>query len=198
MQKNKLSLLLIVISIISLTACNAIKNAVTARTPQINIPFSCDFCITAYDDMELKGTMTRLGTGMWEMNVTSPESMSGLNIKRNDTGMDVSLGELEICIDQSKINQGAFAELIFKAIDSCAALSEITLEESENGLEYTGKVSECPFIMTFSADTMIPTGISFPSINLEVIIDNFSPSTNQDISETTPIVTEQTAATVST
>ena len=198
MKKNKLTLLLLVISIISLTACNAIKNAVTARTPQINIPFSCNFKITAYDDMELTGTMSRLGTGMWEMDITSPESMAGLHIKRSDTGMDISLGELEICIEQEKINQGAFAELIFKAIDSCAAMPELTLEETENGLQYTGKVSECPFIMTFSPDTMTLSEITFPSINLEAVITDFCPASNDDSTQTTPSVTEQTTITVST
>ena len=197
MQKNKFILLFLVLSVISLTACNSIKNAVTARTPQLNIPFSCDFQISAYDDMELEGTMTRLGTGMWEMNITAPESMAGLNIKRNDTGMDISLGGLEICIEQDKINQGAFAELIFKAIDSCAAMDELTLEESENGLQYTGKVSECPFIMTFSPDGMLLSGISFPSINLEVLIDSFSPTQSAESTETAPVTTEQTTVTVS-
>ena len=172
--------LLLVLSIVTLTSCNSIKNAVTARTPQLNLPFSCGFVITAYDDMEVEGTMKRLGTGIWEMDITAPETMAGLHITRNDIGMDITLGELEICIGQDKINHGAFAELIFKAIDSCALTDKLTLEETENGLQYSGKVSECPFIMTFSPDTLALSGISFPSIDLEAVITDFCPVTSSE------------------
>ena len=179
--------LLVVVSIMFFTGCNSLKNSVTAKTPQLNTPFTCGFSITAYDDMELEGTMKRYGTGIWEMDVTSPETMSGLHIKRTTEGMDVSLGELEICIEQDKINRGAFAELIFNAIDSCAALPEMTLEESENGFQYTGKVSECPFIMTFSPDTMLLTEIEFPSIDLHAKISDFYPVTETTVTETSTV-----------
>lgn len=180
-------ILLTVISLLLFTGCSSLKKSITAKTPQINIPFTCGFNMTAYDDMELEGTMKRYGTGIWEMDITSPETMAGLHIKRTAEGMDVSLGELEICIGQDKINRGAFAELIFNAIDSCASLQDITLEETESGLQYTGKISECPFIMTFSADTLLLTEIDFPSISLHAEITDFCPVADTEASaETTP------------
>lgn len=182
MKKIRVLSLLIVLSMLFLTGCN-IKNAVTAKTPHVNIPFSCDFTIAAYDDMKLEGTMTRLGTGMWEMDITAPETMAGLHIRRDDLGFDLSLGELEICIEQEKINKGAFAELIFAAVDSCAAMTDIPLEQTDEGLQYTGKVSECPFIMTFEPETLLLSEISFPSIDLTASITNFCPLA--DTSETT-------------
>lgn len=189
--------LLMVISIVLFTGCSSLKNSITAKTPQINIPFTCGFNLTAYDDMELEGTMKRYGTGIWEMDITSPETMAGLHIKRTTEGMDISLGELEICIGQDKINRGAFAELIFNAVDSCAALQEMTLEETQNGLQYTGKVSECPFIMTFSPETLLLTEISFPSIDLHAKITDFCPVADTEPSETSA-VTELTTVPEST
>ncbi len=166
MKKIKAMFILFVLSSAIMTGCTAIKNAVTAKSPHLNEPFTCNFSITAFDDMELDGTLSRYGSGLWDMDITAPETMAGLHISRDDAGMSVSLGELEIAIEPQKINNGAAAELIFAAIDSCAVLENLSLNDAEDGLEYIGKVSECAYVMIFDRDTMELKRLSFPGLNI--------------------------------
>ncbi len=188
MRKKLLFYLPIVIITIMLTACKTIKEAVTAKTPDLNKAFSCEFTLTAFGEdkaakMEVGGTMRRLGTGMWEMDITAPETMAGLHISFGDNGLTASLGELTLDIERENINEAAMFRLMFDAVDNCAAMPDLTLAKTENGLEYSGEISQCGYVMTFDPETMALTGISFPDADISTSISSFTELTGNDSTE---------------
>lgn len=197
MRRRLLFYLPIVIIAIMLTGCKSIKEAVTARTPDLNKAFSCEFTLTAFGEdkaakMEVSGTMRRLGTGMWEMDITAPKTMEGLHISFGDNGLTASLGELTLDIERESINEAAMFRLMFDAVDNCAAMPELTLTETENGLEYSGEISQCGYVMTFDPETMTLTGIYFPDADISAVIGGFSELSGNSVTEETEAQTSET------
>lgn len=197
MRRRLLFCLPLVIITIMFTGCKKIQEAVTARAPDLNKAFSCEFSMTAFGEdkaakMEVTGTARRLGTGMWEMDITSPETMSGLHISFGDGGLTASLGELTLGIERESINEAAMFRLMFDAIDNCAAMPDLTLTETENGLEYSGEISQCGYVMTFDPESMTLTGISFPDADISAVIGSFTELTGNDGTEETETQTSET------
>ena len=188
MRRRPLFYLPIVIIAIMLTGCKSIKEAVTARAPDLNKAFTCEFTLTAFGEdkaakMEVCGTMRRLGTGMWEMDVTAPKTMAGLHISFGDNGLTASLGELTLDIERENINEAAMFRLMFDAVDNCAAMPDLTLAETENGLEYSGEISQCSYVMTFDPETMTLTSISFPDADISAAISSFSELSGNSVTQ---------------
>ncbi len=174
MRRTALVFILTVITAVLLTSCKSLKDAVTAKKPDLNRAFSCEYRISAFDDLEVTGTMSRCGTNIWEMDIASPESMAGLHISFSDNGANVAFGELGLEILPEKINDGAVFKLIFNAVDNFASLPGAELSETENGYEYSGELPQCGYIMTFDKESCELTGISFPDQNItaEIIMSD--------------------------
>lgn len=172
-SKSRLVPILFVISILLLTACKSIKDTIIPRQPKLDKAFSCSFDLTAFADdrdskMCVSGDMTRYGTGIWEMNITAPETVKGLNIRYNEGTTAVSLGSLTLDIDSSKLNDTAMFKRIFDAFDSCAAMHDIELYEKDGAVVYNGTDHS----ITFDKETLLPTAVEF-SDGITVGISSF-------------------------
>lgn len=175
----RISALLIVFSIIFFTGCKSIKDTIIPRQPKLDQPFSCTFELTAFADdrnskMDVSGDMTRYGTGIWEMNITSPDTMKGLNIKYNEGSTTASLGSLTLEIESGKLNEAAMFKRIFDAFDSCAALHDMELFDDGEAAVYNG----ADFTLAFDKAAMIPTLLTF-SDGITVNISSFCRLTEQ-------------------
>lgn len=184
MRKNSVLYLLLVLSLVIFTGCNALKKAAAPKAPDLNTPFSSSMKITLDDGTELCGEMSRFGTGIWEMKLTSPETVAGLTLSYSDEGVKTTLGELEFDIPADKINSAAIFKMIFDAYDNCAATPDVKLTESESGYEYAGEISSCDYILCFDKEDMSLCAISFPAMNISVATEPLTQSTEQPPSET--------------
>lgn len=175
----RISALLIVFSIIFFTSCKSIKDTIIPRQPKLDRPFSCTFELTAFADdrdskMDVSGDITRYGTGIWEMNITSPDTMKGLKIKYNEGSTTASLGSLTLEIESGKLNEAAMFKRIFDAFDSCAALHDMELFDDGEAAVYNG----ADFTLAFDKAAMIPTLLTF-SDGITVNISSFCGLTEQ-------------------
>ena len=175
----RISVLLIAFSIILFTGCKSIKDTIIPRQPKLDQPFSCTGEWTAFADdrdskMVVSGDITRYGTGIWEMNIASPDTMKGLNIKYNEGGATASLGSLTLEIESGKLNEAAMFKRIFDAFDSCAALHDIELFDDGEAAVYNG----ADFTLAFDKATMLPTLLTF-SDGITVNISSFCGFTEQ-------------------
>lgn len=187
MSKKKIFIMLMLLSLVLFSSCSSLKNAVIARTPDFDGPMTYEFTLVLDDDTTLVGNMSRLGMGFWEMNITSPDTLAGLHISYNDTEVNASMGELKLNIAREKLNDAAVFRLIFDAIDNCAAQTQISLSESEDGsLIYNGTLPQCGYILAFDSETMLLNGITFPDLNISA---SLTPQPNE-VYETTSAVTE--------
>lgn len=196
MHKRTLFLIITVMSVLLLSSCKAIKDAVIFKTPDLNKPFTSGFNIKTDDSTEIIGTMTRYGTGIWEMDITEPETLAGLHLTYNDEGVNASLGELNFTIAPEKINSSAIFQLIFNAIDNCAAQTEYTLTDTETAMEYTGEIAQCSYMVIFDRETMNPIGITFPDLNISAELSDFSNIVSETVepNTTSETISSQTMA----
>lgn len=186
----KVSILLFVFSLIFFTSCKFFKENIIPRQPKLDEAFSCTFELTAFADdrdskMTISGDMTRYGTGIWEMNITAPETMKGLNIKYNEGSTTASLGSLTLEIESDKLNEAAMFKRIFDAFDSCAALHDMELFDNGEAAVYNGE----DFALAFDKETLSPIQLTF-SDGLTVDISSFCGHSKQTLetpSETTAL-----------
>lgn len=118
--------------------------------------------------MTVSGDLTRYGTGIWEMNITAPETMKGLNIKYNEGSTTASLGSLTLEIESGKLSEAAMFKRIFDAIDSCAAMHDIELFDNGEAAVYNG----ADHSISFDKETLLPTALTF-SDGITVSISSF-------------------------
>ena len=187
-SRIRISILLLVVSAFLFTGCKAFKDSIIPRQPKLDRPFSCAFELTAFADdrdskLTVSGDMTRYGTGIWEMNITSPETMKGLNIKYNEGSTTASLGDLTLDIESGKLNDSAMFKRIFDAFDFCAAMHDIELYDNSEAAVYNG----ADYSISFDKETLLPTALDF-SDGITVSISSFCDLAEQ----TTETTTQQT------
>ncbi len=163
MLKRTASIVLQLVFLVTLfTGC--ITQSIIAKKPKLDCPYSCGFEITAFDgDMTASGEMTRYGTGIWEMNITSPETMKDMTVKYNEGATSLSLGELSLEINAEKLNESAIFKRIFDVFDSCTAI-ELT--------DSTYAYNSGDFTLTFDEEQLLPTRLEF-SDGISVDIADF-------------------------
>lgn len=167
-----LFLMLSVIMLLICTACSKNGGGILAKSPELNMPFESEMKIQA-GELELTGNVKRYGTGLWEMNVTSPETLAGLSLSYNDDGVKANLGGLALDVPMEDINNGAVFSLIFKAIDNAAAAGALSCSETEDGMVYSGEFPLGAYSITFDPETLAPVKMEIPSAQLFGEFENF-------------------------
>lgn len=174
MRRKGLTIILSVILAVICTGCNKTGIGILTKTPEVNLPFRSEMKIQA-GELELSGEVKRYGTGIWELDVASPETLAGLKISSSDSGVKASLGELTLELPTEDINERAVFSLIFKAIDSAAAAEALVCTETEDGKVFKGSFSAGEYTLTFDPATLVPTRIEIPSAGINAEFVRFAP-----------------------
>lgn len=188
MLKRSIPILLFVVSIALFTGCKFLKNTIIPKQPKLDRAFSCEFELTAFEDdrdskMDVKGVLTRFGTGIWEMNITEPETMKGVNLKYNEGKTTATLGTLTLEIESEKLNSNAMFKRVFDTFDACAAMHDIELYDNGEAAVYNG--TDCS--IAFDKESLLPTMLTFTD-GMTVNISSFCDLT--EIAEETEQTTE--------
>lgn len=188
-RKSFAAIILCVITLFIFTSCNKSGGGILSKNPDLSKPFQSAVKIQA-GELELKGTVKRYGMGIWEMTVDSPETLAGLSLTGNDSGVTASLGDLKLEIPMENINDRAVFALVFKAIDSAASAAEanvLTCTDTEDGKVCKGEFSFGTYTMTFDPQSLALTKIEIPEAEIYCEFTGFT-----IISGGTETVTETT------
>lgn len=179
----------LVITMIFCIGCTKNGGGILSKNPDLSKPFQSAVKIQA-GKLELKGTVKRYGMGIWEMTVDSPETLAGLSLRGNDSGVTASLGDLKLEIPTENINDRAVFALIFKAIDSAASAADanvLTCTDTEDGKVCKGEFSFGTYAMTFDPQSLALKKIEIPEAEIYCEFTDF-----KIISGGTETVTETT------
>lgn len=174
MRRTGLAVILSVFLVLICTGCNKKGMGILTKTPEVNLPFKSEMKIQA-GELEFNGEVKRYGTGVWELNVTSPETLAGLKLSSSDGGVKASLGELTLELPVEDVNENAVFSLIFKAIDSAASADALVCTETADGKVFSGTFSAGEYTLTFDPETLALTGISIPSAGISGEFKRFAP-----------------------
>ncbi|MCI7767085.1 MAG: hypothetical protein MSJ26_03770 [Oscillospiraceae bacterium] len=103
--------------------------------PKLSGGFTCDCNVSAAiippgdesgeeTEFAFSGKLSRLGTGFFELELTSPETVSGMKISSRDGDISSSLGELTLDISAEDIPQKSPVYALFNSFDNMAAAFE--------------------------------------------------------------------------
>lgn len=174
----------IVIFVLFLTSCKTI----IPQKPKLDTSFSCDFELNAFPDdrdaeMNIAGNMTRYGMGIWEMNITSPDTVKGIFIRYREGDATVSLGELSFDIPAEKLPEGAMFRQIFDAFDSFAAAHDPELYSDGENAVYNAPAG---YSLAFEKTDMKPVLLTLPN-GITVKISSYEKTLYSDTPEDTTV-----------
>ena len=175
-RKGFAAIILCVMLLFVCTSCNKSGGGILSKNPDLSKPFQSAVKIQA-GELEFDGTVKRYGMGIWEMTVDSPETLAGLSLTGNDSGVTASLGDLKLEIPMENINDRAVFALIFKAIDSAASAADanvLTCTDTEDGKVCKGEFSFGTYIMTFDPQSLALTKIEIPEAAICGEFTNFT------------------------
>lgn len=158
---------------IGITGCSISEIAGMPPEPQIRTAYSADCTACAYitppdseeeTEFSFVGKLKRLGTGFWELEITSPETLAGMKISAADDNISSNLGELRFDIPAENIPDSSPFMSIFRNLDS-AAVSETALTSGDDG-GWVLKEDNCTIIFDGSG-IPVSMAVSEPKMTVE-------------------------------
>lgn len=181
------------VSVMIFAGCNSAGGRILEKAPDINTPFGSSVKMQA-GELEFEGTVKRHAAGIWDMNITSPETLEGLCIFYDEaTGVKAELDGLTMDIPTEDLNEKAAFALVFKAIDCAAAAGELKCISTEEGKVYSGEFSGGTYTLTFDPEGTSLARIEIPSAEIAGEFIGFEKAKPQAASpeETTTVISEE-------
>lgn len=119
------------------------------------------------EEFDYSGILTRKGGGMWELEITSPETVKGLKITLDDSGINASLGDLNFNLETDKIpSRNSFLK-VFSTLDNIAAnINNLKMTETESDLCYTGELNGEKYTLLCDKVNNNPCGLKLSDVNV--------------------------------
>jgi hypothetical protein len=163
---------LAVLAVCVLTGCDKFKNAVSGL-PDLDIPYSADIEIDS-ENLSMSASVKRLGTGIWEMEITAPETLKGLKITYNEDKITSVYDGIITETPVEKLPGEAIFLQLFQAADNAANLESPGLTEKNGDFFISGSVPASGYIIQIDGETKTIEGISLPDSGIEAVIKNFT------------------------
>lgn len=168
-----------------------------SELPERDILFKTDADIS-YGDFKAAGTLTRLGNGGWRMELTAPETLSGLTITQADGNITAEMNVLSFSASRDSLPVKSLFGLVFNAIDSAAAAEQPDVTATDDGIiSISGDSTLGGYTVDMDTASGNYIGIRIPEKELDVVFSNFERLAAPTVAEYTAaaesIVTLETA-----
>ena len=117
-----------------LAACAVPKGGSTSRKNGLGSAFSATVSITL-DRLEAEGEIKRYGEGVWEIEFSEPNTLSGVKLEFSEGSVLASYKGLSFSVPQSAVPVKAMMLNLIKAVDDNAKLEELSGEDSDDMLK---------------------------------------------------------------
>ena len=151
-----------------LTACSS----KTATKPDTSGGFSCNVSIS-YDDSDYSAIITRIGQGVWEAELTSPETVNGMVLYYENGEVVVKYKGFSVNLPNSSVPMKTLLSQIFEAVDNIANNPDAKSSKTENGIVVEGEVNDCGYIITFDKDGKL-LSVNIPTKKLTVTVESYN------------------------
>ena len=140
---------------VCLTACAVTKGGGSiSRKNCLGLPFSAQVSITI-DRLEAEGQLVRYGEGVWEIEFSEPNTLSGVKLEFSEGNVMASYKGLSFSVPQSAVPVKAMMLNLMSAVDSSAAAEELSGEEKDGDLAISGSLDGGDYTLTVDKDGML-------------------------------------------
>lgn len=170
-----------------LVSCSAPMQTTQSRQNNLASPFSSEITLTL-DKLTAEGSLKRYGDSEWEVEFSSPNTLSGVNLAFSQGSVNASYKGLSFSVPKSALPVKAMLVNLIDAVDTNARSEELKGSENEGMLEISGSLEGGDYILTVDGSGNI-SSFDMPNNLLEI---NF-----KDVAQIsgTPVTTAETAET---
>lgn len=162
----------------SLLLCAGCSSHPAAQEPPAVTGFSCDADVS-YQDMHVKGKLTRMEEGSLTLALTEPETLDGLTMKWNGEAISFELYGMSFGVDPEAIPESALGQSIVNALDAVEQ-SEAAASTAEDGSAVvSGSSVSGEFELTFDPDSGQLLSLRFPDLDMNATFSNFQTVTGE-------------------
>lgn len=166
-----------------------------SQRPGLDVPFTCDAKITmkpagTQDNKELscEAGLTRLGSGNWSAEFTSPDTLSGLTLTFTGQEVRVEMMGLSFLLPEGEMPLNSAARSLFTAIDACAVKDTVPCTQKDGLITYQaaksldtagGSSQGMPgFTLCVNAEDSSLVSLEIPDYQLTAEFSSYTPMLN--------------------
>lgn len=139
---------------VCLTACTLSGDGSVSRRNGLGMGFSAQAGITV-DRLEAEGNVKRYGEGLWEIEFSAPNTLSGVKLEFSEGSVLASYKGLSFSVPQSAVPVKAMMLNLIKAVDDNAKAEELTGEESDGLLRVKGSLDGGEYMLTVDENGLL-------------------------------------------
>lgn len=150
-MKRLISFAVMIITAVVMVACSSPIKSETSRKNGLNCSFESSVNITI-DKLNAEGVLKRFGDGMWDVEFSSPNTLSGVKLVFDSGNVSASYKGLDFSVPQSALPVKAMMLNLIEAVDTNARLEELKGTENDSVLEVSGSLEGGDYIISVGKD----------------------------------------------
>lgn len=200
-MKRIITFALTVLTVLCFASCSMPLKSSVSRKNGLDCSFQAEVSISL-DRLQAEGIVKRFGSGAWEIEFSSPNTLSGVKLEFSEGNTSASYKGLSFSVPQSAVPVRAMMLNLIKAVDENAKLEELKGEEKDGNLEISGELEGGKYLLIVDKDGKL-IGFEMDNNKLKMtfaeltLIDEKAPSasgtTTESPEETTAEATGETA-----
>lgn len=163
-MKRIFTFVLTMAMMLCLAACAVPTGNDTSRKNGLGCAFSSAVDIVI-DRLEASGEIKRYGEGVWEIEFSEPNTLSGVKLEFSEGNVLASYKGLSFSVPQSAVPVKAMMLNLIKAVEDNAQLAELSGEESDGLLKISGSLDGGDYTLTVDKDGLL-SGFDMPNNKL--------------------------------
>lgn len=175
---------------VSLCACSGGEKSVKF-TPKLNQPFDVTAKIE-YGDMQSDAILKRYGNANWDIEFSSPNTLSGVVLSYRDDKVDASYKGLSFSVPKSALPVKSIISSLIEVVDTTAEMTEVDAVEDEGLMKIEGELQQGKYTLKLDKNGGLAE-FNMPNLDLEIDFSDFKDSAPQATTSVSSMVTtEQT------
>lgn len=165
-MKRLVTFAMTILTAVLMAACSVTGKDETTRPNSLADSFQAAVSVTL-GELEAEGTLKRFGSGMWDIEFSSPNTLSGIKLSFSDGNVDASYKGLSFSVPQAALPVKSMMLNLISAVDDLAANGELSGVEENGMLKIEGTLDGGDYILTLDKEGKIS---SFEMPNNDLVI----------------------------
>lgn len=146
-MKRLVSFVVMIITAVMFVACSSPIKSETSRKNGLNCAFESSVNMTI-DKLNAEGIIRRFGDGVWDVEFSTPNTLSGVKLSFDGGVVTASYKGLDFSVPQSAMPVKSMMSNLIEAIDTNARLDELKGSENDNVLEVSGSLDGGDYVIS--------------------------------------------------
>lgn len=177
-MKRLIAFALTILTAACMAACSVAGKGDASKPNGLGNSFQAAVSV-ALDDLNAEGTVKRLGTGNWEIEFDSPNTLSGVKLAFMDGNVTASYKGLNFSVPQTALPVKAMMTNLIAAVDDLAANEELKGTEEDGMLKISGTLDGGEYTLTTDSNGNL-VSFEMPNNKLTMTFSGLTPVQPQE------------------